>query len=97
MYCVHGVYVGGCGPDYMCGHCEMGEFDLIPVTRYVVSVTGTGINECPIEYTNRYYSREEAERAACAWAEVMDDSEFNPLVCISEFTEYVWGNAKDDN
>jgi len=23
--CPHGVYVGGCGADYMCGHCENGE------------------------------------------------------------------------
>jgi hypothetical protein len=23
-HCEHGVYVGGCGPDYMCGPCEMG-------------------------------------------------------------------------
>lgn len=22
--CEHGVYVGGCGADYMCGPCEMG-------------------------------------------------------------------------
>ena len=24
-YCIHGVYVGGCGIDYMCGQCEMGD------------------------------------------------------------------------
>lgn len=24
-YCVHGKYVGGCGADYMCGSCEMGD------------------------------------------------------------------------
>lgn len=23
--CRHGVYVGGCGADYMCGACEFGE------------------------------------------------------------------------
>jgi len=23
--CKHGVYTGGCGIDYMCGKCEMGE------------------------------------------------------------------------
>ena len=23
--CVHGIYVGGCGVDYMCGLCEAGE------------------------------------------------------------------------
>lgn len=23
-YCEHGVYVGGCGPDYMCSYCEDG-------------------------------------------------------------------------
>lgn len=23
-YCRHGVYVGGCGADYMCGRCEDG-------------------------------------------------------------------------
>lgn len=24
-YCRHGVYVGGCGVDWMCGRCENGE------------------------------------------------------------------------
>jgi hypothetical protein len=24
-YCPHGVYVGGCGIDWMCGKCEDGE------------------------------------------------------------------------
>lgn len=24
-YCPHGKYVGGCGADYMCFHCEMGD------------------------------------------------------------------------
>lgn len=24
-YCPHGVYVGGCGADYLCGACEDGE------------------------------------------------------------------------
>jgi hypothetical protein len=23
-YCEHGVYVGGCGIDWMCGYCENG-------------------------------------------------------------------------
>lgn len=23
--CKHGVYVGGCGVDWMCAHCELGE------------------------------------------------------------------------
>lgn len=29
-YCVHGVYVGGCGVDYMCGACEMGDPNTTP-------------------------------------------------------------------
>lgn len=24
-YCEHGIYVGGCGADYMCGWCENGD------------------------------------------------------------------------
>ena len=24
-YCKHGVYVGGCGIDWMCGQCENGD------------------------------------------------------------------------
>jgi len=24
-YCIHGKYVGGCGADYMCFACEMGD------------------------------------------------------------------------
>lgn len=27
-YCKHGVYVGGCGVDWMCGACEAGEPDM---------------------------------------------------------------------
>jgi hypothetical protein len=27
-FCRHGVYVGGCGYDFMCGACEMGDPDL---------------------------------------------------------------------
>lgn len=27
-YCKHGNYVGGCGADYMCGACEMGDPDV---------------------------------------------------------------------
>lgn len=26
-YCKHGIYVGGCGIDYTCGTCELGEPD----------------------------------------------------------------------
>lgn len=29
-YCKHGAYVGGCGVDYMCGACEMGDEDPTP-------------------------------------------------------------------
>ena len=28
--CVHGVYVGGCGIDFMCHACEMGDEELSP-------------------------------------------------------------------
>ena len=34
--CVHGVYTGGCGVDWMCGHCEMGETEPYLVDRYRV-------------------------------------------------------------
>lgn len=30
-HCVHGAYVGGCGIDWMCGRCEMGDGpDILP-------------------------------------------------------------------
>lgn len=32
-YCQHGVYVGGCGADYMCGLCESGEAPLTKAER----------------------------------------------------------------
>ncbi len=32
-YCEHGVYVGGCGADYMCGRCESGEAPLTKAER----------------------------------------------------------------
>jgi hypothetical protein len=40
-YCIHGVYVGGCGVDYMCGACEDG-------------YTGPTLRECR-EYARRIY------------------------------------------
>jgi len=30
-YCKHGVYVGGCGIDWMCHACEMGDVEPTPV------------------------------------------------------------------
>jgi len=33
--CEHGVYVGGCGIDYMCGPCEDG-YEYVPSFRKVV-------------------------------------------------------------
>jgi len=36
-YCVHGVYVGGCGIDWMCGICESGE-DLSPTEWAMANV-----------------------------------------------------------
>lgn len=32
-YCEHGVYVGGCGIDWMCGRCESGEEPLTKAER----------------------------------------------------------------
>jgi hypothetical protein len=32
-YCPHGVYVGGCGIDYMCGRCENGGEELSPAEQ----------------------------------------------------------------
>lgn len=32
--CKHGVYVGGCGIDFMCGNCEMGYDQWYPQTHY---------------------------------------------------------------
>lgn len=32
-YCQHGVYVGGCGIDWMCGKCESGEEPLTKAER----------------------------------------------------------------
>lgn len=32
-YCEHGVYVGGCGIDWMCGRCESGEEPLSKAER----------------------------------------------------------------
>lgn len=29
-HCKHGVYVGGCGVDWMCGACEMGDVEPSP-------------------------------------------------------------------
>jgi hypothetical protein len=36
-YCIHGVYVGGSGIDWMCGICESGE-DLTPTEWAMANV-----------------------------------------------------------
>lgn len=36
-YCIHGVYVGGCGWDLMCGACEMGEPALSPEEEWIAA------------------------------------------------------------
>jgi hypothetical protein len=33
--CIHGVYVGGCGIDYMCHDCEMGTQEVSPNDAFV--------------------------------------------------------------
>lgn len=35
-YCPHNIYVGGCGPDYMCGYCEAREISITEEAFYAV-------------------------------------------------------------
>lgn len=46
-HCKHGVYVGGCGVDWMCGACEMGDVEPTP----------TEAADRMVELFERYISR----------------------------------------
>lgn len=40
--CIHGKYTGGCGPDLMCGYCEMGETQWVsrPIYTFNMRIGG---------------------------------------------------------
>lgn len=96
-YCVHGVYVGGCGADYMCGHCEMGEFvrTYVPVAQVVVF--GIGVEGRKVEFIEPPTTFEDALRSATLWFDVFEDAAVSTVnVCINEYTQMYWTDGKDD-
>lgn len=98
-YCIHGVYVGGCGIDWMCGHCEMGEFTPVEVTRYQCIISGT-----KSEATGRAYraelgwenSREVAEGLAEVFRNLPHNEGNEVSAVVEERVFTVWVNGEDD-
>lgn len=47
-YCRHGAYVGGVGPDYMCGMCEQYGLDeeIKEVEAYIERIRRNGLCTC---------------------------------------------------
>src|SRR6476661_9235203 len=72
-YCKHGVYVGGCGADYMCGHCEMGEDTLEMMSVAQVAVFGTGVNGRFVTHVEPPTTLADAIKSAMFWQNAFED------------------------
>ncbi len=65
--CQHGVYVGGCGPDFMCGLCEAGLTVWVPAVQFSLVLEGATLR-LP-EYT---WDPDDAADVERAWAAISD-------------------------
>ncbi len=72
--CIHGKYTGGCGIDWMCGPCEMGETHWYEEPRYELQVTA-GSHKVPImTFGERTPNLEDTMlKQAEAWQEYLRD------------------------
>ena len=52
--CVHGVYTGGCGIDWMCQLCENGEYWWVDAPEYQLMVTINGGAPSDVPAVNRW-------------------------------------------
>lgn len=92
-YCKHGVYVGGCGADYMCGHCEMGEDTLAYYDVAQVSISRADGTKLHIEGVT---TLEGALRSAEMWLGIFDEAAVGDLiVCVSEYEQAYWTTGKE--
>ena len=83
-YCIHGVYVGGCGIDWMCGNCEMGYDQWYPTTVWHNEVVIRGEKSDHVLHGNKrwYNTIEEANDSADKWESVFAELE-DPSVIIA--------------
>lgn len=96
-YCVHGVYVGGCGADYMCGHCEMGEDTLVYHDVAQVAVFGTGVNDRFVTHVEPPTTIANAIKSAMFWQNAFEESNVDTMhVCINEYEQAYWTDGKDN-
>lgn len=102
-YCIHGVYVGGCGVDWMCGHCEMGENQWYPTTKWVSSFILKGDQRVPyIDIDKTFATQEEAIAYSDRWQELVNENEAGDPSTIIALIEYpvpsgYWGERDRDN
>jgi hypothetical protein len=66
-YCPHGTYVGGCGIDWMCGDCEMGNYDIGEYDTGTVVVSFMGCDGQPVVYRESPAHIEHAQNSADNW------------------------------
>lgn len=86
--CIHGVYVGGCGVDYMCGLCEGGADVLVTYPRFTLSYRATPTAE-PILIDRRY----RAGHLETAYEKLIAGSPSS--FTIDEDREYGWVRASE--
>lgn len=93
-YCIHGAYVGGCGPDYICGACEDGWTGptLRECRDYARSIYSEVARRCALGH---FAGSERARLKVCGiyWAEAARKLEVN----ASEMREIArWATDEDD-
>jgi hypothetical protein len=96
-YCQHGVYVGGCGVDFMCGYCEMGADTWVEHTYYrnlVVMVNpDTGIY--PSLEGGPFYTQEQAEAGLGAW-ETPELAPYLVALVVWPVVSGYWSDGRED-
>lgn len=78
-YCVHGVYVGGCGIDFMCVRCESGAYYPFTYTVYRVAFSfiaqaGRSVGTRVTHELDWRASAEEAWNDVRAWETAIGDT-----------------------
>jgi hypothetical protein len=97
-YCVHGTYVGGCGIDWMCGHCEMDEFDYAEQDMGTVHVHCVNAETGKvIEWNDQWQRIELAEETAKNWEKTLSGHVADLKVTIVPSVRGVWYNKRNED
>ena len=95
-YCVHGTYVGGCGIDWMCGHCEMGNYDVGEQDMGTVVVSGLNPDGKPFTHRFPVAPIENANNSADSWRGLLGDTVPDLTITVEPSVRRFFYNADTD-